>query len=113
VNIPGFTAEYSIAARQPFGGSVSWNRSWHLNPAISPAVMNTGTEHGCFNICGGDPDCMGDCTNALGGDGSGNGGGGGGLHCTPGCGSCQQIRGQWQKACVNATCGVHYAACRP
>lgn len=112
MNIPGFTAEYSIVARQRFGGSVLRNRRRHLNSAIYPAVMNTGTEHGCFNICGGDSDCIGECTNALGGDGGGTGGGGGGIHCTPSCGPCQQIRGQWQRACVNASCGVHYVACR-
>ena len=111
MSIPGFTAERSVAFRTPWAGLISRRRSGHLK--ISPAAIDLGGE--CISRCSGDPECAFLCQTS--GDiGGGSGAGGGGAvppHCNVGCGPCQQIRGKWQRGCVQANCSVHYVACRP
>ena len=41
MSIPGLTAECSMAFQRPYPGSNSAKRSVHLNPGISPAMINT------------------------------------------------------------------------
>ena len=95
MNIPGFTAEYSMIGRKQFGGSVLRTRSGSLNQGVSPAATNT--HHACYNLCRAGaayPGCMDDCMAALGGDG-GNGGPpgdpGSGMP-DPVCGPCRHGR---------------------
>ena len=68
MNIPGFTAEYSMIVRKQFGGSVLKTRSGSLNQGVSPAATNT--HHACYNLCrGGDACSIDECMAALGGNG--------------------------------------------
>ncbi len=110
MSIPGFTAECSMAFQRPYPGSNQRRRSVHLNPGISPAMIDTSGE--CISRCAGDPECSFLCqTSGDIGGGGGTGGGGITPHCNVGCGPCQQIGGRRQRACVQANCNVHTVAC--
>jgi hypothetical protein len=109
MGIPGFTAERSLAVARQGGGLVHRRRRVNSRAGISPAATNIGTiGHGCFNICGGDPDCIGECLTALGDGGGGGGlgsGGGGDLVCT----KCRNGRHH----CVLPGVGGAWSSCVP
>jgi hypothetical protein len=115
MNMPGFTAESSIAVRKPFASSYSRRQRVQLRRGVSPAMIDRGGTE-CTANCWGDPDCMYECgVNAgLGGDGGGGGGGGGGLPkptCNPGCGPCQMVGSKYERVCLAANCKTTVLSC--
>lgn len=107
MNIPRFTAEYSMGGRKRFDGAAPRRRSGRLNPEMSPAATNTGTRHACFNLCRGNPGCVGECVGALGGDVGIGGNGGPSSPPDMVCGPCRAGR----QKCLVPGRGVRWDPC--
>lgn len=92
MSIPGFTAEYSVAAGYPVAShGRARRRSANMRSGVYPALPIDPNQHACYNLCRGGaayPGCLDECNAALGDSTGGGGGGGGGggtgpdLHCT-------------------------------
>ena len=113
MNIPGFTAEYSLVAANQHRGTSRWKRANSM-AGVFPALP-IDNSHACYNLCGGGlayEGCIEECMGALGGDpgGGGGGGGGGGLpeYCSK-CATSGPHKGQ--QRCVLPGKGSYWSDC--